>query len=72
MEKELIRYLNYGNSVELIYLDGKNNITKRTVKLISLDDEYVSVYCYTRRSPRTFRIENILAVAPIQKRGKTA
>jgi hypothetical protein len=67
MLHELKRYLAIGNHIELIYLDSKNRISKRIVRIISIEGDTVKVYCYTRRAPRTFQLWNILAVGPIRK-----
>jgi predicted DNA-binding transcriptional regulator YafY len=63
----LQRYLALGNPVELIYLDSKNIISKRVVRLILIEREMVKVYCYARRALRTFHLQNILAIGPIRK-----
>lgn len=67
MYRELQRYMMFGNPIELIYLDSKNRISKRIVRIISIEGDTVRVYCYTRRAPRTFQLGNILAVGPIRK-----
>jgi hypothetical protein len=63
----LQRYLALGNPVELIYLDSKNRISKRVVRHILIEREMVKVYFYARRAPRTFHLQNILAIGPIIK-----
>jgi predicted DNA-binding transcriptional regulator YafY len=67
MLRELQRYLAAGNPIELIYLDSRNRITKRVVRLLSIENDVAKAYCYTRRAPRTFQLGNILAVGPIRK-----
>lgn len=68
MKRDLLRYIKIGSPIDLIYIDSKNQISKRKVKLICIQDELVNVYCYTCKAPRSFRISNILAVSPVQKR----
>ncbi len=64
---ELQRYLSIGDAIEIIYMDRSNCFTKRKIKLISIDTNYVHAFCYSRRAPRVFFITNILAVFPLTK-----
>jgi hypothetical protein len=64
--RELERYI--GCIVELIYMDRNGRFTKRIVQLHSVRNNFVRVFCYERRAPRTLRIENILAVQPVMRR----
>lgn len=67
MNRELQRYMMIGNPIELIYLNSKNRISKRVVRIISIEEDTVKVFCYTRRAPCTFQLGNILAVGPLRK-----
>jgi len=48
--------------ITIIYLKG-NTITKRNIKVLSIDNNNntVKAYCYLRRQVRTFQRQNILA-----------
>lgn len=70
MLHELHRYLKIGDMVELMYVDRANNITRRKVKIVAVDGDYVHVFCYSRRAPRIFLVANILAVSPPTKHRK--
>lgn len=62
MLQEIHRYM--GRTVELIYMDRSGNFSKRAVKLHSVRDGRVRVYCLERNAPRLLKVENILAMAP--------
>ena len=46
--------------IRIIY-DNKGTITERDVRVLSLNDEKISAFCYLRNTKRTFIIANILA-----------
>ncbi len=68
MLRDLQRCLAANCPVELIYLDRFGRATKRTVRLREIDGDRVKAYCLTRRAPRVFVIDNILAVQPAANR----
>lgn len=68
MKHELLRYMSLSMPVELIYIDGRGRITKRKVKIISISENHMQAYCFTRKAPRSFNINNILAAGPIKMR----
>jgi len=47
--------------VTIMYEDDKGNITKRNIKVISIDGNRVKAYCYLRRKIRIFNRNHILA-----------
>ncbi|MBO9608479.1 MAG: hypothetical protein J7639_21175 [Paenibacillaceae bacterium] len=51
-----------GNIVEVIYMDRQGRMTQRTVRIQSVKDDVLAVYCLERRAPRLLRAEQILAV----------
>jgi len=56
-----------GQIVTIIYQDRDNRFTKRKVKLLGVDGEYVKVYCLERQAPRTLLAESVLAVEPVRR-----
>ena len=60
MMRELIRYR--GRIVDLVYLDRRGRFTRRQVRILNISGDTVRVFCLERQSPRTLRIENILAL----------
>jgi hypothetical protein len=65
MHRELQRYLNAGQLVEIIYIDRRGQTSKQTLRLHAMTDDRVKAYCFARRANRVFTIANILAVAPV-------
>ncbi len=60
--------MQYNQSVNMIYMDDSGAITKRRVKPFKICGNTFMAYCYVRKSKRTFKIDNVLAVVPISKR----
>ncbi|HHV95250.1 MAG TPA: hypothetical protein GXX37_02055 [Clostridiaceae bacterium] len=46
--------------ITIIYQKG-NVITKRNIRVLSIDGDTIKAYCYLRNSIRIFRRKNILA-----------
>lgn len=57
-----------GKTVEIIYLDRKGKVTQRRVQVRSIHGNIVRAYCMFRKSVRTFRLENILAIHSVVNR----
>lgn len=47
------------DSIQFWYTDFKGNLTKRNVRINSLDDEYLEAFDLDKHEERTFRIERI-------------
>lgn len=67
MRRTIERFVQKQQIVEIIYIDQFNQLTKRRIKLLKLKDKIVLAYCFTRRSLRSFKVENILAITPKEK-----
>ncbi len=61
------KFLEHEKNVEMIYLSKDNKVSKRIVKLYSVTEQSITGYCYLRRTVRTFKTEQVLAVFPSQK-----
>ena len=64
MKRVFERYV--GKTVDIIYLDRRNRLSERRIRVLSADHDCLTAYCYTRMAPRLFRNENILAVMPVR------
>jgi len=53
-----------GRYVEIIYLAADGRLTQRTIFVHGVRGGIVRAFCTMSGAPRTFRIENILAVQP--------
>ncbi|MDF2681144.1 MAG: hypothetical protein K0R47_2334 [Brevibacillus sp.] len=72
MIRELNRYWERQQIIEMIYLGKNGETSRRIVRILGLDaaGQRIKAYCYTRKAYRVFAIANILAVAPMH--GRTA
>lgn len=68
MRNELIKCVKRSRLLQIMYMDDKGNITKRTVRVIKINSSTFTGYCYLRDAKRTFKIDNLLAVVPMIKR----
>ncbi|MEB6549047.1 hypothetical protein MXL46_08055 [Heyndrickxia sporothermodurans] len=68
MKGLLLRTAITGERLEMIYLSAKGDITQRIIKVEKVGEESFRAYCYTRKQLRTFKINNILSIAPLKKR----
>lgn len=59
--------IRYNQNLVMIYMDGDGAITKRRIKAINLKGESFVAYCYLRRSTRTFKFDNVLALVTVNK-----
>ncbi|MFX3674010.1 MAG: transcriptional regulator [Paenisporosarcina sp.] len=66
MRKEIIKYLSYGTPVYIIYIAISGKISKRRVCIRKVKGDVFEAYCYTRNAQRNFKIENVLAISPVQ------
>ncbi|MFS0672061.1 hypothetical protein AB1K81_02570 [Ornithinibacillus sp. 179-J 7C1 HS] len=54
--------------IVIFYIDNKNNVTQRFIRVISMDDNSIVALCYWRKKVRNFGFENILSAGPINKK----
>ncbi|WP_339213972.1 hypothetical protein [Ornithinibacillus sp. FSL M8-0202] len=54
--------------IVIVYIDSKNNVTQRYVRVISMDDDSIVAFCFWRKKVRTFKFENILSAGPIRRK----
>jgi predicted DNA-binding transcriptional regulator YafY len=53
--------------LEMIYLSNKGEISQRMIKIIKLNDDSFSAYCFIRKQQRTFKLTNVLSIGPTRK-----
>ncbi|SEP61077.1 hypothetical protein SAMN05216232_0341 [Virgibacillus subterraneus] len=53
--------------IVIFYMDHKNNVTERYIRVINYNDDKILAYCYYRKQVRTFKRNNILSVGPARK-----
>ncbi|WP_425623044.1 WYL domain-containing protein [Brevibacillus borstelensis] len=65
MKKELQRAIVQQQHIEIIYLGSQGKATKRTIRQLEIAGDRLKAYCLTRKAPRVFVIDNILAINPV-------
>ena len=65
MKTLIQKYFQRGQLVDLIYLSKTGETSKRRVKILSLQSDSFNGYCFQRNAKRTFLIENVLALVPV-------
>lgn len=65
MRGKLINSMKYGELLDMIYIANNGVISKRRVKVIQIEEGTFRAYCYLRKSTRTFKVDNVLAVVPV-------
>ncbi|WP_025783288.1 transcriptional regulator [Sporosarcina sp. D27] len=68
MRITLEKAVNYGESLDMMYLAKDGSITKRRINVLQLGDKSFRAYCHLRKSKRTFAIDNVLALVPLIER----
>ena len=60
---EVINMQKYvGCTMDIIYQDRNGRLTQRRIRVQSVHGHTIRAYDFGKRSPRVFRLENILAV----------
>ncbi len=67
MERYLIEAMEGQAKIMIFYLDGKNRITQRIIRVIKLTDHYLLAYCYYRKQIRAFKFDHILSYGPAKR-----
>lgn len=65
MRIKLINSMKYSEPLDMIYIANNGVISKRRVKVIQIEEGIFQAYCYLRKSTRTFKIDNVLALVPV-------
>lgn len=68
MNKSIIRAINNRQRLKMIYMDGVGRCTHRVIIPIKMNDDLVLAYCYTKRQVRTFKLDSVLSISPVNKR----
>lgn len=68
MHKIIQKSIRSGQVLDMIYMTNERTFTKRWIKVYRLQGESFRAYCFLRQSIRTFKIANVLALVPVEKR----
>ncbi|MGP4061524.1 hypothetical protein [Halobacillus sp. H74] len=64
----LNRAVDTKKSLEMIYVDGKGNMTQRKICVVEVRENQILAYCYSRNQVRLFSKDGILSVYPWKER----
>ena len=56
-----------GQIIEIIYLDRLGQVSQRQIKVHAVKDGLVRATCMKIGAPRAFRLDRVLAYAPVKK-----
>lgn len=68
MHPLLNRSLNEKSTLDMIYIKSDGTISKRAIIVHQIKNQYIRAFCFKSRQTKTFRMDNILAVAPSKYR----
>ena len=61
----LLRSVECGGILEMMYMAKSGEVSKRRIQVLEVGDTSFRAFCYLRKSKRTFRIDNVLALVPV-------
>ncbi|EON72166.1 hypothetical protein [Lysinibacillus sphaericus] len=70
MKEQLVKAMQRGQFINMIYVSKSGEITKRRVKIIKVVGDSFAAFCFTRQATRTFLISNVLAIIPFVSKGR--
>ncbi|WP_342471656.1 transcriptional regulator [Metasolibacillus sp. FSL H7-0170] len=68
MRNQLIKAMQRGQLIDIMYMAKDGKISKRRVKIIKITDDTMQVYCFNKCAKRTFIVDNTLAIMPVSRR----
>jgi predicted DNA-binding transcriptional regulator YafY len=64
----LLKAMRYGQIVDVMYIAKSGEVTKRRIKVLKLYGDSFQAYCSLRNTKRTFFIESVLALTPVERK----
>lgn len=71
MRINILESMQNNQIVEMIYMKDNGEISKRKVKVLSVEGKTFKVYCFLRKTKRIFKIDNVLAFVPVIQKERT-
>lgn len=65
MRNQLMKSMEYGVLLDMMYMDKSGAVSKRRIQVIQVGEGSFRAYCYMRKSKRTFTIDNVLVLVPV-------
>ena len=66
VKESLLKAKRYGQIVDVMYISKSGEVTKRRIKILKLYGESFHAYCFLRNTKRTFLIDSVLALIPVE------
>ena len=67
----LLKSMQHNQIIDVIYMSMDGEVTKRRIKVIKLYGATFQAYCFLRKTKRTFKVDNILALSPVTYKERT-
>lgn len=61
MRINILKSLQLDQISEMIYMNNNGEISKRRVKVLSVEGNTFKAFCFLRNTKRTFKVNNVLA-----------
>lgn len=68
MENNLLKSMRYGQTLDVMHVAKDGKITKRRIKVLKLTGDSFQAYCFLRNTKRTFLIDKVLAIIPVERK----
>ena len=68
MKESLLKSMRYGQVVDMMYLSKSGEITKRRIKVLRIQGDSFQAFCFLRMTKRTFKVDNVLALIPVERK----
>jgi predicted DNA-binding transcriptional regulator YafY len=65
VRNQLVKSVEYNESLDMMYIAKDGSISKRRINVLQVGEVSFRAYCFLRGSKRTFTIDNVLALVPI-------
>ncbi len=63
-----MKAMQYGQIVNVMYVAKDGQISERKLKVIKVYGESFQAYCFLRNTKRTFLVDNVLALVPVERK----
>lgn len=71
MKGLLYRSMEQREKIMIMYLDQKEQLTQRYIRVLTIHDDHILAFCYWRKQMRTFKLNQILAIGPMTARTRS-
>lgn len=66
MRRLLERAIDHHQLINMVYQSKEGQITQRRIKVLMVKNGQLHAFCFLRQAKRTFNMDNILALEPVQ------